>query len=104
MKKILLTAVLFIACLAGVQAQTTLTGKVVTNKGAWKTADVSYPLNDIYELLGYANSAAVKTALDNKEIEITAINTDGNAVGGTNVGEGTQFTSYYKRGDEEGKQ
>lgn len=98
MNKKLLLAVMFTAMALGVKADpTTLTGRVVATKGAWSSSVVTYTLSDLYSELGYADAAAMKAALDAKEISITALNTEGAPVGGTNVGEGTQFTSNYTR-------
>ena len=92
----------FIACAFGIKAQTVFSGKAIAAKGApWTNSDVTYPINDIASALDL-DGAALKTALDEKTVSITAINTEGVAVGGTNVGEGTQFTSYYTRNGEEG--
>ena len=88
---------MFTAMALGMRAQATLTGKVVATRGSWSTSNVTYSLNDLYSELGYADVAAMKAALDAKEISITALNTEGSPVGGTNVGEGTQFTSNYTR-------
>ena len=97
MKKKLLLTVIFTAMALGVKADpTTLTGKTVASRGAWSNSDVTYSLAAVATALGYTDAAALKTALDAKEVSITAINRDNVAVGGT--GESTGFTSNYKRG------